>query len=93
MRRNLINMINGKSFFIIFAILILNVCITTLSIFGAEPEEVTKDTATEERVVASSTEEAVAEERKDGECTEGDCENGKGTKVFPDGTKYVGEFK
>ena len=33
------------------------------------------------------------EERKDGECIEGDCENGKGTKAFPDGTKYVGEFK
>ena len=33
------------------------------------------------------------EERKDGECIEGDCENGKGTKTFPDGTKYVGEFK
>jgi hypothetical protein len=33
------------------------------------------------------------EAREDGECTEGDCVNGKGTKTFPDGTKYVGDFK
>lgn len=28
-----------------------------------------------------------------GVCVEGDCENGSGTYVLPDGTKYVGEFK
>ena len=26
-------------------------------------------------------------------CTEGDCSNGKGTRTFTDGAKYVGEFK
>ena len=28
-----------------------------------------------------------------GECIKGDCENGQGTFTFPDGKKYVGEFK
>ena len=28
-----------------------------------------------------------------GECIKGDCENGKGTFTFPDGRKYVGEFR
>jgi hypothetical protein len=28
-----------------------------------------------------------------GECIEGDCVNGKGTFAFPDGGKYVGEWK
>lgn len=92
MRRNLNYMINGKSFFIVFAILILNVCVTSTSIFGAEPEEVAKETATEEKVVLSTGEDAV-KEKKAGKCTEGDCENGKGTMIYPDGTKYTGGFK
>ena len=28
-----------------------------------------------------------------GKCISGDCENGYGTFIFDDGTKYVGEFK
>ena len=31
-------------------------------------------------------------EKKTG-CIEGDCENGKGTYTWPDGSKYEGEFK
>ena len=27
------------------------------------------------------------------DCIKGDCVNGKGTLTFPDGQKYVGEFK
>lgn len=92
--RDLINIINGKSFLIVFVILMLNICFTTINTFGAEPEEKTKEPATEEKVVAAlPKEETAAEERKDGECTEGDCENGRGTMVYPDGTKYKGEFK
>jgi len=30
---------------------------------------------------------------KDGECIEGDCENGKGTFIYSDGSKYIGEWK
>ena len=26
-------------------------------------------------------------------CTNGDCENGKGRYIFPNGDKYIGEFK
>jgi len=26
-------------------------------------------------------------------CIEGDCKNGQGTEISPDGTKYVGEWK
>ena len=90
MRRNLISIIKGKSFLMVFAILMLNICFTTINTFGAEPEEKTKEA---DEVIALPTEETAAAERKDGECTEGDCENGKGTKVFPDGSKYIGEFK
>jgi len=36
-------MINGKSFFIVSAILMLNICITTINTFGAEPEEKTEE--------------------------------------------------
>lgn len=28
-----------------------------------------------------------------GECTHGDCENGKGRYIYPNGDKYIGEFK
>ena len=28
-----------------------------------------------------------------GKCIKGDCKNGQGTFTYPDGTKYVGEFK
>ena len=28
-----------------------------------------------------------------GKCIEGDCENGQGTYTYPDGGKYVGEWK
>jgi hypothetical protein len=28
-----------------------------------------------------------------GECTNGDCENGKGRYIYPNGDKYIGEFK
>ena len=65
-----------EPYFVLFAVFVLSICLTTTNTFGAEPEGVKK-----------------GEERKDGECIEGDCENGKGTKTFPDGTKYVGEFK
>jgi hypothetical protein len=27
------------------------------------------------------------------ECVEGDCDNGQGTYTWPDGRKYVGEYK
>ena len=27
------------------------------------------------------------------ECTSGNCKNGQGTSTWPDGAKYVGEFK
>ena len=26
------------------------------------------------------------------ECVQGNCENGQGTRIFPIGDKYVGEF-
>ncbi len=87
MRWNLVNITNSKAFFIVSAILLLNICLNTINIFGTESEE-----KADEVIVASPTEEA-AEERKDGECTEGDCENGKGTKAYPDGSKYIGEFE
>ena len=90
MRRNLINIIKGKSLLLISAILMLNICFATINTFGSEPEEKTKEA---DEVAVSLTEEAAAEEKKDGECTEGDCEKGRGTKVYPDGTKYKGEFK
>jgi hypothetical protein len=28
-----------------------------------------------------------------GECTKGDCQNGEGTFLHPNGDKYVGQFK
>jgi hypothetical protein len=28
-----------------------------------------------------------------GECIKGDCKNGKGAFTFPDGSKYVGQYK
>ena len=28
-----------------------------------------------------------------GKCVQGDCKNGTGTKVWPDGKKYMGEWK
>ena len=65
-----------EPYFVLFAVFVLSICLTTTNTFGAEPEGVKK-----------------GEERKDGECIEGDCENGKGTMTFPDGTKYVGDFK
>jgi len=30
---------------------------------------------------------------EEGECIEGDCENGRGTYVFADGSSYNGEWK
>ena len=30
---------------------------------------------------------------EEGECIEGDCENGQGTYVFTDGSSYSGEWK
>ena len=30
---------------------------------------------------------------EEGECIEGDCENGRGTYVFTDGSSYNGEWK
>ncbi len=88
MRWNLINITNRKSFFIVFTILMLNFCLTTTNTFGTESEE-----EGGEVVVASPTEGTAAEEREDGECAEGDCGNGKGTKTYPDDSKYIGEFK
>lgn len=35
----------------------------------------------------------VGAETPTGSCVAGDCENGSGTYILPDGTKYVGEFK
>jgi hypothetical protein len=90
-RKNLINITYRKSFFIVSTIFMLNICLTTINTFGAESEEKAKEA--DEVIVASPTEEAATEEREDGECTEGDCENGKGTKVYPDDSKYIGEFK
>ena len=28
-----------------------------------------------------------------GKCLEGNCKNGRGTMIFSDGTKYIGQFK
>ena len=28
-----------------------------------------------------------------GQCLEGNCKNGRGTMIFSDGTKYIGQFK
>ena len=28
-----------------------------------------------------------------GECIKGDCKNGKGAFIFPDGSKFVGQYK
>jgi hypothetical protein len=42
-RRNLINIIKGKSLLIVSAILMLNICFTTINTFGSEPEEKTKE--------------------------------------------------
>ncbi len=30
---------------------------------------------------------------QEGECTHGNCENGKGRYIYPNGDKYIGEFK
>lgn len=89
MRMNLINIINWKLFLIVSAI--LSICFHTINIIGDESGEKAK--VVDEIVIASPTEEAAALEKKDGECIEGDCQNGKGTKVYPDGTKYTGGFK
>ena len=35
----------------------------------------------------------MTEERRGGKCIEGDCKNGQGIITFPDGSKYVGEFR
>ena len=32
-------------------------------------------------------------QEKVGECIEGDCENGKGTFNYSDGSKYIGDWK
>ena len=44
MRRNLIDMLNWKSLLIVSAILMLNICFSTISTFGTESEAVTKVT-------------------------------------------------
>ncbi|MCP4254327.1 MAG: hypothetical protein GY775_13150 [Candidatus Scalindua sp.] len=94
MRRDLKNIIKGNSLLIVFAVLMLNVCFSAVNTFGNEPEAKTEEAVTEGKVAVSpTTEEAAVKERKGGECTEGDCENGRGTMVYPDGTKYKGEFK
>jgi hypothetical protein len=76
LRKKSVSGAHRKSYFVLFAVFVLSICLTTTNTFGADLEGVKK-----------------GEEREDGECTEGDCENGKGSKTFPDGTKYVGEFK
>ena len=95
MRRDLINIIKRKSLLIVSAALIFNVCFNSIDTFGNEPEVKAEKTVTEGKTAEASpvTEEAAVEERKGGECTEGDCENGRGTMVYPDGTKYKGTFK
>ena len=95
MRRDLINIIKRKSLLIVSAALIFNVCFNAIDTFGNEPEGKAEKTVTEGKTAEASpvTEEAAVVERKGGECTEGDCEKGRGTMVYPDGTKYKGTFK
>ncbi len=90
MRRDLKNIIKGKLFLIVSAVLMIDICFSAANTLGNEPEAKTEEKAEE---VSTATEETAVEERKGGECTEGDCENGRGTMVFPDGTKYKGGFK
>ena len=43
--------------------------------------------------IARDSPETPAASTNEGECISGNCEDGKGTLTFPDGSKYSGEFK
>lgn len=67
-------------FSIIISIFALNTC--------SSPQKTEEKTTPNEEVKSRSI-------KKDGSsgCTEGDCNNGKGTYVWEDGSRYIGEWK